>query len=219
MKLLTLFITGIALIIILSISCTPNTNSPTESNDNSPPRIEKITANPSNPTTSVGIDLICIATDPDGDNLSYIWESANGWFVNNVGFKARWESPNLPGFYSCTVIISDGAEIVQDSITITTNFPNRSPIQPYNPSPSHGTTNVSTTPILTWECTDPDGDPITYDIWFGKGSYEQLVKMNHTENSYSPGVLEVGGYRWRITARDDHGSTTHSDWWSFGVGQ
>jgi hypothetical protein len=187
---------------------------------NRPPHIERITANPPNPTTSAATDLTCVATDPDADSLSYIWESANGRFSNNIGSTVRWVAPDLPGVYSCTVTVSDGKDIVQGSITFNINLPNRSPVEPYNPSPSNGATNVSTTPILTWECMDPDGDPITYDILFGKSNYTSTVKIDHTEKSFSPGVLENGEfYSWRITAKDGHGHQIISDRWSFRIGQ
>lgn len=202
----------------LLTGCSNNSNPAKQSN--SPPRIERISANPANPTTSEWTDLTCIATDSDADSLSYVWASANGVFSSIVGLSVRWKSPDLPGVYSCAVIVSDGVEVAEDSITFAINFPNRSPVEPYNSSPADGATNVSTTPTLTWECMDPDGDPITYDIRFGKLNYDQIVKINHTQNSFSPGVLEAGEfYGWRITAKDDHGHQIISDRWTFRVSE
>ncbi|MHC1568108.1 MAG: hypothetical protein ACXQTT_00620 [Candidatus Syntropharchaeia archaeon] len=40
---------------------------------------------------------------------------------------------------------------------------NHSPNTPYNPSPQNGAVDVSLTLILSWECEDPDWDPVKYE--------------------------------------------------------
>lgn len=212
------FLKMVSLAIALFIfGCTSNPATPV----NNPPRIDTIIANPANPTTAQWTNLTCVAIDPDVDSLSYIWSSANGIFSSGMGVTVRWKTPDNPGIYSCTVIVNDGEDTVQDSIIFDIRFPNRSPLKPYNPNPTHGATNVSTTSTLTWECSDPDGDPITYDIYFGKSNYSQLVKINHTETSFTPGALEQGAYySWAIVAKDDHGHVISSDgWWQFRVAE
>jgi hypothetical protein len=196
------------------IGCS-NDSSPTKSLNN-PPIIKSIVANPSIVTTSQSTNLTCIATDMDSDSLSYVWKSNSGSFTNNIGANVRWYAPNSPGIYSCVVIVSDGIDIAQDSIVFNVKFPNRSPLEPYNPNPSDGATNVSISPTLTWECVDPDGDSISYDIRFGKINYVQLVKINHKDTRFNPGVLEVGNfYSWQIIAKDDYGHVTSSNSWHF----
>ncbi|HPP71137.1 MAG TPA: hypothetical protein PLK95_10495 [Pseudothermotoga sp.] len=45
--------------------------------------------------------------------------------------------------------------------------PNTPPSKPGNPNPANGATNVSRTTTLSWSCSDPDGDTLTFDIYFG----------------------------------------------------
>ena len=93
---------------------------------------------------------------------------------------------------------------------------NLPPNPPSNPSPANGATRVSINPTLSWSCSDPDGDPLTYDIYFGTGTDPPLVKSDHPSNSYSPGTLSYSTtYYWKIVAKDDHGHSTSSPVWHF----
>jgi hypothetical protein len=208
-----------SLFLCLFMGCTDNSNS--IGNSNNPPKIRSITANPSKVTTSQWTTLTCVATDLDSDSLTYIWTSAHGVFSNSIGSTVRWQAPDLPGIYSCKVLVSDKIDITKDSIIFDIKFPNRAPRQPYNPNPPDGATNISTSPTLTWECSDPDLDPITYDIYFGKTNHLQLVKINHTATSFKPGILETGeSYMWKVNAKDDHGHEANNfREWTFKVGQ
>ena len=52
-------------------------------------------------------DFTCMASDPDGDNLTYSWTADNGTIKGN-GSSAKWTSPSSMGKYKITVIVSDG---------------------------------------------------------------------------------------------------------------
>jgi hypothetical protein len=95
----------------------------------------------------------------------------------------------------------------------TTNNP---PTQPTNPTPNDGATDVSITPTLSWEASDPDGDTLTFDIYFGTDSSPTLAKSNLTTKTYSPGTLEPNTtYYWKVVAKDDKGGVTEGPVWSF----
>jgi len=95
----------------------------------------------------------------------------------------------------------------------TTNNP---PSTPSNPSPYNGETGVSLTPTLSWSSSDPDGDTLIFDIYFGTSSNPPLVKSNTTSKSYNPGTLKSGTkYYWKIVARDSNGASTSSPVWYF----
>ena len=49
----------------------------------------------------------CIAEDPDGDELSFIW-SATGGKVQGEGAAVGWTAPGVPENYTVTVTVSDG---------------------------------------------------------------------------------------------------------------
>jgi len=93
---------------------------------------------------------------------------------------------------------------------------NNPPTTSSNPSPVNGATDVSLTPTLTWEASDPDGDSITFDVYFGTSSNPPLVVSNLTTNSYTPGTLNSNTtYYWKIVAKDGKGGVTEGPVWSF----
>lgn len=61
---------------------------------------------------------------------------------------------------------------------------NHLPAAPSNPYPVDNAMNVPIDVTLSWGCSDPDGDSLTYDIYFGTKGNPQLVKSGHTGNTY-----------------------------------
>ncbi len=97
--------------------------------------------------------------------------------------------------------------------TTKTNGP---PVVPFGPSPSNGATNRPIYSTLSWGCSDADGDPITYDVYFGTVNPPALVASAQTPQSYNPGTLAFStAHYWRIVAHDDHAHETSSPTWSF----
>ena len=97
---------------------------------------------------------------------------------------------------------------------ISTNYP---PESPSFPNPENGAENQSIEIDLSWTCTDPEGDPLTYDIYFGLNATPPLVSQNQIETTYDPGTLENNGeYFWKIVAYDIHNPNgTEGPVWSF----
>ena len=90
------------------------------------------------------------------------------------------------------------------------------PNPPTNPVPPHNSTTIAINTDLSWECTDPNGDPLTYDVYFGTSSSPSLVSSGQSENTYDPGTLVEGTlYYWKIVAHDDHSNSTTGDIWQF----
>ena len=93
---------------------------------------------------------------------------------------------------------------------------NLPPFQPASPIPQDNTHNHSANTILSWTCTDPENDPLNYDIYFGKNYFPVLVASGQTATSYNPGILENNTlYSWMIVAHDNHSNTTEGLYWSF----
>jgi formylglycine-generating enzyme required for sulfatase activity len=93
---------------------------------------------------------------------------------------------------------------------------NSAPNQPTNPNPPHLAPNQRATVNLNWSCSDSDGDPITYDVYFGTGSTPPLVISGQADTTYEPGTLDnTTTYYWRIVAHDDQGNETSGPTWSF----
>ncbi|MBC8485461.1 MAG: PKD domain-containing protein [Bacteroidetes bacterium] len=95
----------------------------------------------------------------------------------------------------------------------TTNQP---PTQPSNPSPDNGATEQPVNTTLSWTCTDPENDPLTYDVYFSETNPPVLVSSGQTANIHDPGTLNYNlTYYWKILAHDDNTNSTNGPVWNF----
>ncbi|MCD4735514.1 MAG: hypothetical protein K8R53_05690, partial [Bacteroidales bacterium] len=96
---------------------------------------------------------------------------------------------------------------------------NLPPDLPSNPLPENGSININTNTLLSWSCSDPEGDYILYDIYLETDSIPVLVKANHPDTIYKPAVLIYNtNYIWKVVAHDPHGNYTAGPLWSFKTG-
>ena len=95
--------------------------------------------------------------------------------------------------------------------------PNNPPYVPSNPDPSDGELDVDVNYDLSWTCSDPDGDDLTYDVYFDTVDPPvDQVSSNQTETIYDPGTMDYDtSYYWQIIAWDTHGAYNSSPVWSF----
>ncbi|MDP8207083.1 MAG: SUMF1/EgtB/PvdO family nonheme iron enzyme [Candidatus Electryonea clarkiae] len=85
-----------------------------------------------------------------------------------------------------------------------------------NPYPSNGATGVAAGITLTWSCTDPDSDPVNYNVHFGTTTSPPVVNSGLTVTAYNSGSLErLTTYYWKIVADDGKGNLTDGPVWSF----
>ena len=93
---------------------------------------------------------------------------------------------------------------------------NNPPNQPANPNPGSGAVNQNTNTAVSWSCSDPNGDPLTYDVYFGTTNNPPLVSGDLTGTSYNPGELDSNTtYYWKIVAKDNQGGATAGPEWNF----
>jgi len=84
-----------------------------------------------------------------------------------------------------------------------TNYQNIGPGRPYSPVPASGAQNQPLDVQLFWSCSDPNNDPLTYEIFFGTATAPPSVATNHTDTTYNPGTLDANTtYYWKIIASD-----------------
>ena len=88
--------------------------------ENQSPIIQSNTASPQTIKTGEITQLTCVATDPDGDELTYLWSSEKGIFINGtVGESVPWQAPQEPGDYSISIIVNDGKTITEGTVNTT----------------------------------------------------------------------------------------------------
>ena len=92
------------------------------------------------------------------------------------------------------------------------NFP---PEIPSNPIPENGAIDVSIDRDLNWTCNDPDGDNVTYDVFFGTISPPPQILWAHPTNGYSPALRYNTTHYWQIIAVDEHGASAEGPIWQF----
>jgi PKD repeat protein len=163
------------------------------------------------------------STDPDGDDLYYQFDWGNniisswlGPYKSGVIISTSYAWP-IPGNYSVKAHVKD---IYGDqsnwSSALLVDMMNRAPSQPTNPSPQNRTSNVQTSPILTWTGTDPDGDLVTYTVYFGTPNPPVKLVDNQSSSSFHPETLQYQTiYYWRIISWDGFGGSVSSPVWSF----
>lgn len=159
-------------------------------------------------------------TDPDGDKVQYWFEWGDG---ENSGWTSLYNSGeaacashswNQPGSYGIKTKAKDefGAESGWSTV-LYTSMANRAPDTPSNPYPENYNDWTSINEDLSWECSDPDGDSLQYDVYFGMVNPPPLDKENHQSTSYNPGTLqEDTTYYWQINAKDNWDETLGPIW-------
>jgi uncharacterized protein (TIGR02145 family) len=197
---------------------TPVNNPPTAPSSPSP--VNGSTGQSTSPTLSWS------CSDPDGDQLTYdIYFGTSSNPTTTIATNQSTTSINQSGLNQNTIYY--WKIVAKDNMGATTSGPiwsftsattiNNPPSIPSNHSPSDGSTDVSTAPTLTWNCSDPENDPMTYDVYFGTISSPttqvgiNLTTLSIKENGLNAGVI----YYWKVVAKDNHGNSSEGSIWSF----
>ena len=186
--------------------------------------------NPANNATSVSttMNLSWSCTDPDGDSLTYdVYFGTdptpdNGELVSSGQGSTNYNLDRLgeeTSYYWKIVARDNHGNSTSGTVWqfTTGGSGNQSPTVPINPNPANNATSVSTTINLSWSCTDPDGDPLIYDVYFGTDpslDTNELVSTNQSGTVCNLETLEeTTTYYWKIVAKDDHGNSTSGTVW------
>lgn len=103
---------------------------------------------------------------------------------------------------------------VQQFQTESVAVKNYAPFAPELISPTDGGTYGTS---AQWNCTDPDGDALTYEVFLGTSKTTLASKQTGlTAKSFAFTRLTSGTtYYWRVTATDTQGNKTIGQIWSF----
>ncbi len=120
---------------------------------------------------------------------------------------------------STVYIHENEPEYIYLDLHITSGLPtNNPPYEPSDPFPTDGATGIGLNVDLSWTGGDPDGDPVTYDVYFEANdpTPDDLKSDDQTETTYDPGSMDKDTtYYWQIIAKDDHGASTDGPIWNF----
>jgi hypothetical protein len=162
------------------------------------PAITNLAAQPERVHPLGDCQIVCNATDPDGDELSYRW-SATGGGVVGEGATVTWTAPDSGGFYWVTVIVTDsrGGEVTDRVVVAVSD----------NVSPTIGSLTANaewTTPSgsvqVTCIASDYDGDVLSYE-WTATGG--NISGRGVVVNWTAP--QEVGIYNLTVVVTDGYG--------------
>jgi hypothetical protein len=97
--------------------------------------------------------------------------------------------------------------------------PNNLPYAPSSPSPPSGAADQPTNTKLSWSGGDPDGDPVTYDLYLGTVTPPPIEATGLTQTIYDPGLLnENTTYYWEVVSNDNRGGEAPGTVWTFTTG-
>jgi len=189
---------------------------------NSAPEITLLS--PENGSTGVqpeSITLKWTGKDSDGDEISYrvyFGETSSPTYITTTKqseYKVSNKEPGKKYYWRVEASDNYGGTTTSKVYSFTTKE-NKAPIAPSNPSPSNNATNQPLTVTLSWDCSDPDGDAITYDVYFGTSSNPPKLSTNQSGKTLSKGNLSAGTtYYWKVVAKDSKGGTIEGPVWSF----
>ncbi len=161
--------------------------------------------------------------DSDGDDLYYRFDwgdnITSSWLGPYQSNELIWATHiwKIPGSYELMVKASDiYGEQSNWSAGFFVEMMNRDPSMLQNPFPQNGAVNVQSAPTLSWTGADPDGDILSYSVFFGTINPPEKLVDNQSGPSFHPGSLDYDTtYYWKIVSSDGFGGTSSSPVWSF----
>jgi hypothetical protein len=171
MKIMSRAMIVIALCLILGSACkggeeTPAPSGPSPSGPstggNQAPVISSLTAAQTSVAVSTQTEVRCVASDPDGDKITFTWATNGGSFSGSTSESfILWVAPEQYDDYNISVEVNDGkGGSVQSTVTITVGGNNNPVIRELVAKPA--TLGLGGSSVITCTATDPDSDPLTY---------------------------------------------------------
>jgi len=208
-------------LVFLSAGCTKAPSSPATpviTSDNQPPVITNISF-PEDVMALTENLITCVASDPDGDDLTYVW-STDGGTIKGEEAGIVWVAPDSVGKYEINVVVSDGrgGEVTQSvTIRLVTNADgSTNPIVTLKLSLSSGDRTVEEGRARIWTTTDilcqvdgvnANGLKYTWSATEGKLQGKGLAEGTANRVTWiAPGV--AGESTVTVTATDNTGKAT-----------
>ncbi|MBM2816732.1 MAG: hypothetical protein HW421_3494 [Ignavibacteria bacterium] len=123
------------------------------------------------------------------------------------------------GFISNTTIITVNVGKTTETIIPLTDVKsdNKPPNVPTLINPSNSSKVTSKTITLSWNCSDPDGDAITYQVFMDRTypPVTSLVSDLRTNSYITVSTVDTAVYYWKVIATDIWGNFSESQIWTF----
>jgi hypothetical protein len=162
--------------------------------------VSSLVAVPERVLPSGSCQIICTASDRDGDELSYNW-SASGGGISGEGDTITWTAPPSIGSYDVTVTVTDGRggeTVSQVTIIVSTNRP---PTITSLVADADWTTPSGSLQV-TCDAADPDDDELSYE-WTATGG--DISGTGAAVNWTAPQEVDI--YYITVVVKDGHGSS------------
>jgi hypothetical protein len=170
------------------------------------------------------LDLGWSGGDPDGDSVTYDvylegFDVTPDLLVSEgqsvTSYRTDTLSTSSSYYWQIRATDQHGLTTVGPVWAFTTTSP---PYAPGNPSPPDGSENQSSDSDLSWTSGDPNGDSVSFDVYFeaDDSSPDALLCDGVTSTTCDPGVLSYGTqYYWYVVATDQHLATSTGPLWDF----
>lgn len=159
------------------------------------------------------VNLFAVGSDADGDLISYSWSATRGGYLQNTGASVVYNAPPSSGSVEITLTGKDSKNATAKAVlrfdvlpgsNIPVNPYNRAPLAATEPFPENLSQNLGTDIVLRWAGSDPDNDPLVYDVLLAtQGADLKLVAQNISESSFKVANLKPDQlYFWQVISRD-----------------
>jgi len=181
-----------------------------ETEENSPPVIESISADPQTIYPSDLTVVSCQVIDFDQDVLEYIWSCSTGTFQYGIdSWRARWQAPPSEGVYSIYVTVSDGEDTDHGSVEIEVEE-NAAPTAVFTAEPGYGNLETVFT-VDASESSDHETPVEQLEVrwdWEDDGVYDTdwSTTKTATHQFDVTGVFTI-----RLQVKDDQGLMGETD--------
>jgi TolB protein len=157
-----------------------------------------------------------VSTSPS--SISVITDENGKFRMEDVNTGSYLVSAVSSGYSKGSVNISvKEGQTASAIIMMTKSSGNQTPNIPSNPVPADGFQDLELTIQLNWKSSDPNGYPLTYDVYlFIPGSQEVKIKSGITDTTVTIDSLKFNTtYLWQVIAIDSAGLISNGPVWSF----